>query len=400
MIKQTAKIGRNCMCHLPRTRALCLCSGRSIRQVVNSIRKTPFEIRLEGPLSHMILCVIAFFVLAALEPLTALTAHAAERPPVMGRNGGVSAGHPLTTAAAFEILARGGNAFDAGVAALLVGGVVEQDLYSLGGEALVLVYPRSAGKVTSVVGQGWAPRGATIDWYATRGKNLDGAGLDPAVVPGALHAALTVLERWGTMSFAQVSTRAIEYATEGFPLRPRTVQAIQGNLQFFTKWPDNQRYWLKPDGSMYKPGETIKLPTLGHTLTLMAEAERAAAGKGRAAGIAAARDRFYKGDIARDMVSFLRQHEAPFELDDFAEFFAKVEAPRHDHLPRLPGLQARVRKPRARVARSAQSAGAVRSQVNEAKQRRLHPHRRGGAEACLRRSRYLLRGSGLRSGAG
>src|SRR6266700_2734925 len=90
---------------------------------------------------------------------------AADRPPVMGRNGGVSAGHPLTTAAAFEILARGGNAFDAGVAALLVGGVVEQDLYSLGGEALVLVYPRSEGKVTSIVGQGWAPKAATIDWY-------------------------------------------------------------------------------------------------------------------------------------------------------------------------------------------------------------------------------------------
>jgi len=85
-------------------------------------------------------------VLVALPPLTAIAARAAERPPVMGRNGGVSAGHPLTTAAAFEILARGGNAFDAGVAALLVGGVVEQDLYSLGGEALVLVYPRSTGK--------------------------------------------------------------------------------------------------------------------------------------------------------------------------------------------------------------------------------------------------------------
>src|SRR5690242_3380302 len=102
---------------------------------------------------------------------------AAERPPVMGRNAGVSAGHPLTTAAAFEILTRGGNAFDAGVAALLVGGVVEQDLYSLGGEALVLVYPRSAGKVTAVVGQGWAPKAATIDWFQSRGKNLDGAGL-------------------------------------------------------------------------------------------------------------------------------------------------------------------------------------------------------------------------------
>ena len=315
------------MCHLPRTRALCLCSGRSIRQVVNSIRKTQFEIRLEVPLSHMILCVIAFFVLAALEPLTALTARAAERPPVMGRNGGVSAGHPLTTAAAFEILARGGNAFDAGVAALLVGGVVEQDLYSLGGEALVLVYPRSAGKVTAVVGQGWAPRGATIDWYTTRNKTLDGKGLDPAVVPGALHAALTVLDRWGTMSFEEVAARAIDYAEHGFPLRPRTVAAIARNTDFMQDWPDNPSFWFKPDGAAYQPGETIKFPTLARTLGRMVEAERAHKSGGRSAGIVAARDRFYKGDIAEEMAGFLKAHGAPFEVADFAEFFARVEPP-------------------------------------------------------------------------
>ena len=136
------------------------------------------------------------------------------RPPVGGRNGGASAGHPLTTAAAFEILLKDGNAFDAGAAAMLVGGVVEQDLYSLGGEGLVLVYPQSERKVTSVVGQGWAPKGATIDWYTARHKNLDGEGLDPAVIPGAIHAALTVLEKWGTMSFEQVSARAVEYARD------------------------------------------------------------------------------------------------------------------------------------------------------------------------------------------
>src|ERR1700686_1297498 len=115
-------------------------------------------------------------VLAALSAsLVAAPVSAAERPPVMGRNAGVSAGHPLTTAAAFETLTRGGNAFDAGVAALLVGGVVEQDLYSLGGEALVLVYPRHDGKVVVVVGQAWAPEGATLVWYTARGKPLDGA---------------------------------------------------------------------------------------------------------------------------------------------------------------------------------------------------------------------------------
>jgi gamma-glutamyltranspeptidase/glutathione hydrolase len=277
--------------------------------------------------TRRIVIVAAALLVLVTADIPGTAGQAAERPPVMGHNAGVSAGHPLTSAAAFEVLLRGGNAFDAGVAAMLAGGVVEQDLYSLGGEGLVLVYPRSERKVTAVVGQGWAPKNATIDWYEARKKNLSGEGLDPAVVPGTLHAALTVLERWGTMSFEQVSARALDYAEQGFPMRPRTTASIKSNLKFFESWPDNQKYWLKPDGSMYANGETIKLPTLAATLKKMIEAERAAKGKGRAAGVAAARDRFYKGDIARDMVGFLKQHQAPFELDDFSEFFAKVEQP-------------------------------------------------------------------------
>src|SRR5689334_11752391 len=237
----------------------------------------------------------------ALLAVTMTVSGASDRPPVMGRNAGISAGHPLTTAAAFEILTKGGNAFDAGAAAMLVGGVVEQDLYSLGGEGLVLVYPRSTRKVVSVVGQGWAPKGATIDWYTSRGKTMNGLGLDPAVVPGTIHAALTVLERWGTMSFEQVSARAIDYAENGFALRPRTTDAIDKNRAFIDAWPDSKRMWVKEDGSSYKAGDASKLPTLAHTLRLMVEAERGAAKKGRGAGIAAARDRFYKGDIAREM---------------------------------------------------------------------------------------------------
>ena len=253
-------------------------------------------------------------------------AGSALRPAVMGPSGSVSTGHPLTTAAALGILLKGGNAFDAGAASLLSGGVLEQDLYSLGGEALILVYPKD-GKVTSVVGQGWAPGAVSVDWYRSRNKTLEGEGLDPAVVPGAVHAALTVLELWGTMSFEEVAAPAIEYAENGFPLRPSTARAIQNQLQFFERWPDNQKYWLKSDGSLYKAGETIKLPTLARTLKRMVEAERAAKSRGRAAGIVAARDLFYKGDIAREMVAFLQDNGAPFTYPDFAEFFARIEEP-------------------------------------------------------------------------
>jgi gamma-glutamyltranspeptidase/glutathione hydrolase len=245
----------------------------------------------------------------------------------MGPTGGVSTGHPLTTAAAFGILLKGGNAFDAGVASLIAGGVLEQDLYSLGGEALVLVYPKKENKVTSIVGQGWAPKAVDVDWYVSRKKTLDGAGLDPAVVPGALHAALTVLEKWGTMSFEEVAAPGIAYAENGFPMRNSTAQAIQRQLKFFEEWPDNKKFWLKPDGSQYKPGETIKLPALAKTLHRMVDAERGAKSKGRTAGIIAARDRFYKGDIAAEMVAFLQKHGAPFDASDFAQYYARIEEP-------------------------------------------------------------------------
>lgn len=257
---------------------------------------------------------------------------AAQRPPVMGPTAGVSGGDPLVTAIGLEMLYAGGNAFDAGVAMLMVGGVIEQDLYSLGGEALILVYPQDEGEVTAVNGQGWSSKNATIDWYRSRDKTLAGEGLDPSVVPGALHAALTTLERWGTMSFEQVSERAIQYARDGFPLRPRTAESIVNNLEFFEAWPDNQEFWLREDGTPHEPGDLVRLPDLAATLTRMVEAEREAAGEGREAGIVAARDRFYKGDIAEDMMAFLSEHETPYELSDFSEYYARVyPAPSTDY---------------------------------------------------------------------
>ena len=264
-------------------------------------------------------------------PAPAMTATFPEgplRPPVIGSNAGVSAGHPLTTAAAMEILQQGGNAFDAGVAALLVGGVVEQDLYGIGGEALILVYPVIEGEVTSVTGQGWAPAAANIDDYLRDGRTLQGQGLDPSVIPGALHGALTVLERWGTMSFEQVAKRAIEYAEEGFPLRTRTADTIRREYDFISQWTYNRITWLKSDGSFYEAGETIRFPNMARTFRRMVDAERRAARTGgRVGGIIAARDRFYKGDIAEEMVKFLSDNGAPYTIEDFAEFFARIEDP-------------------------------------------------------------------------
>ena len=157
--------------------------------------------------------------------------------------------------------------------------------------------PRREGKVTSIVGQGWAPKRRRCRLVSVARKTLEGAGLDPAVVPGALHAALTVLESWGTMTFAEVAAPASIRRSGGSP-SAHTARAIRTSSSCSSAGRTTRRYWLKPDGSTYKPGETIKLPST--------RAHAAAHGGSRARRKEAGprgrhrrrRDRFYKGDIA------------------------------------------------------------------------------------------------------
>ena len=331
---------------------------------------------------------------------TALFPRAADRPTVAGPNGAVSAGHPLTSAAAFEVLVKGGNAFDAGIAAMMVGGVVEQDLYSLGGEGLVLVYPQRERKVTSIVGQGWAPKAATIEWYTSRGKNLSGIGLDPAVVPGVVHAALTVLERWGTMTFEQVSLRAIEYAERGFPLRPQDGRRHRRQPQVHrcvarqpAQLAEARWHGLQGRGHDQAAGSRPHLVLDGRGGTQGEEEGSRRRHRRRPRSLLQGRHRPRDGRLpegargalgARRLLRVLRQDRAAGD----------------DDLSRLRRLQALVRQPGPGSARGAQHPRAVRPEVDAAQQRPLPAHRRRGAQARLRRSRQLLRRPGIRRESG
>ena len=255
-------------------------------------------------------------------------AGSALRPAVMGPTGGVSTGHPLTTAAAFGILLKGGNAFDAGVASLIAGGVLEQDLYSLGGEALVLVYPKKENKVTSIVGQGWAPKAVDVDWYLSRKKTLDGAGLDPAVVPGALHAALTVLEKWGTMSFEEVAAPGNRVRRERLPDAPQHGAGDPAPAEVLRS--------LARQPEVLAEARRLAVQARRNDQAADAGAHAPADGRGRARGEVEGPRRRASSPRAiastratspREMVAFLQKHGAPFDASDFAEYFARIEEP-------------------------------------------------------------------------
>ena len=271
----------------------------------------------------------AALIVCLVVTVPGLSSRADDRPPVMGRNAGVSAGHPLTTAAALETLQKGGNAFDAGVAAHARRRRRRAGSRTVSAARGSCSSIRAAAARSSRLSARAGRRKARPSTGITsRGKTLAGVGLDPAVVPGVLHAALTVLERWGTMSFEQVAARAIDYAEHGFPLRPRTTQAIDANRKFIESWPDNQPDVAQAGRLAYKAGRHDHVADAGaHAEAHGRRRTRAAAGEGappasspRATGStrATSRARWWRSS------SSIRR---PSELDDFAEFFAKVEAP-------------------------------------------------------------------------
>src|ERR1041385_4825117 len=149
-------------------------------------------------------------------------------PVIRGRTEAAASMKPEATQAAERILRAGGNAFDAAVASQAVLGIVDAASNGVGSDAVILVYDAKARTVVSINAEGTAPRLATIDWYK---KNRDGKlpesdSLLSGTVPGVVDAWYLLLDRWGTMSFAQVLQPAIEMAENGFPIGERTAAAI------------------------------------------------------------------------------------------------------------------------------------------------------------------------------
>lgn len=248
------------------------------------------------------------------------------RPVIMGKRYAVSSMKHEATEAAVRILEAGGNAFDAAVAGQAVLSLVDPASNGYGSDAVVLVYDAKSKQVISINAEGPAPRLATIDWYKqNHGGTLPVSdGLLSATVPGVVDAWFVMLDRWGTMTFAQVLQPAIEVAEEGFPL-PLGLARSMGSAKM-KKYPSSVKLYM-PDGQAPPAGSIFRNLDAGRTLRKLVEAEKQASAKGRRAGLQAARDRFYKGDIAKTMATFSEQNGGLFRYDDFASYTARVETP-------------------------------------------------------------------------
>jgi gamma-glutamyltranspeptidase/glutathione hydrolase len=249
------------------------------------------------------------------------------RPVIRGRHAAVSSMKPQATDAARQILQAGGNAFDAAVAGQAALGVTDFPMNGVGSDAVVLVYDAREKKVYSVNAEPRAPKLATIEWYEKNngGKIPESDGLLSGGLPGVVDAWYILLDRWGTMSFEQVLQPAIDLAENGFPLSEAAAYEI-ANEKKILKYPTTVKIYL-PNGNAPRAGEILKNPDLARTLKKLVEAEKANAGKGRHEALKAARDRFYQGDIARELAAFSEPNGGLFRYNDFAEYTAEVETP-------------------------------------------------------------------------
>ncbi len=252
------------------------------------------------------------------------------RPMVWGSRGMVGGGTQLTAQSGMRILWEGGNAVDAAVASALAAGVMEPTAhYTLGGEVAFLFYDPSAGAVRSVVGQGWAPQGATVDHYLERWGEIP-SGVLSSTVPGVISALLAMLSQYGTMSFRQVAESAIHFAAKGFPAYQLFVKTLNtpDRVANLRQYPESSRVFL-PQGRPPALGSLFVQEDLARTLTLMVQAEEQArsGGASREAGIQAARDVFYRGDVARRMVEALQKLGGLYQYEDFAEYESPMEEP-------------------------------------------------------------------------
>jgi gamma-glutamyltranspeptidase / glutathione hydrolase len=258
------------------------------------------------------------------------------RPEIAGTFGVVASTHWLASQTGMAVLERGGNAFDAAVAAAFVLHVAEPHLNGPAGDAPIIIHDAKANAQRVICGQGVSPQAATLDRFAQLDLDLIPAtGVLPAVVPGAFDAWCLLLRDWGTWELADVLAYAIGYASNGIHVVPRVAATVESVRPLFAEhWHSSAAVWL-PNGDAPQPGGLFARPALADTWERIIGDSRGAAT--REARIDAARRAWSQGFVADAIDGFLRttdvldvsgrHHRGLLTADDLARWQATVEAP-------------------------------------------------------------------------
>ena len=236
--------------------------------------------------------------------------------PTLATGGMIASQHPLVSSTGLRVMANGGNAVDAAVAAALVGTVVMPGRCGLGGDLFAVVARATstdagkAGQPLAFHGSGIAPRGASLDYMIERGDTgADGRRVMPQrgpnspSVPGFIDGCFALLEEFGSRPFADLALPAIGYAADGFPISPAEARGIAVAADFLGQFPTSAAVFL-PDGRAPRPGSILRQSDLGATLALIASGGR---------------DAFYRGELPGRMAAYLRENGGALESDDFAD---------------------------------------------------------------------------------
>jgi gamma-glutamyltranspeptidase / glutathione hydrolase len=246
------------------------------------------------------------------------------RPELYGTHGMVAAGRQFTVEAGMRLLKAGGNAFDAGVAAVFAAAASEISHFGLGGEAPVVLFDARSSKVSVISGQGPAPRAATPAFFQPLGV-IPGNGPNGGTIPAVVDSMARLLQQFGTKSLAEVMAPAIELA-DGFPVYGLLRTSLVVNREATQKWTWARRTYY-PQDRIPEVGEIFRQPNLAATLRAMVAAEAAALGNGadRVAAIEAGRDVFYKGDVARRIAAAVKVDGGLLSYEDLATYKGRIE---------------------------------------------------------------------------
>lgn len=252
-------------------------------------------------------------------------------PRRIGTRGAVAANSHLSANAGADVIKAGGNAFDAAVAMTLVEGLVNPQMHTIGGECPMLLRPAGGARVFAVNGNTAAPAKATPEAFRGRGlADVPDEGILAAGAPAAFSALVTVLARWGKMSFGEVAAQAIELAANGFALSEGLRNQHKFGLaalrdKFLARWPGSAALYLR-ENRVPEVGERMQNPALGRLYDWLASVERSAAGD-RQRRLGAVHDAFYRGEVADEIARFARERDGLLEADDLARFETRIEEP-------------------------------------------------------------------------